>query len=59
MRNILVTGGTGFIGSHISSELIKNGYSLVIIDSLINSSASVVDRIKLISKEHLKKLELL
>ncbi len=55
MRNILVTGGTGFIGSHISSELIKNGYSLVIIDSLINSSASVVDRIKLISEEHLKK----
>ena len=47
--NILVTGGTGYIGSHTVVELIKSGHECVIIDNLYNSSANVVDRIKMIT----------
>ena len=43
---ILVTGGTGFIGSHTCVELIKEGYDVVIADNLYNSKAMVVDRIE-------------
>ena len=43
---ILVTGGTGFIGSHTCVELIKDGYEVVIADNLYNSKAMVVDRIE-------------
>ncbi len=42
---ILVTGGTGYIGSHTVVELILEGHEVVIIDNLDNSKASVVDRI--------------
>lgn len=42
---ILVTGGTGFIGSHTVVELILEGHEVVIVDDLSNSKASVVDRI--------------
>lgn len=44
-RKILVTGGTGYIGSHTAVELIENGYEVVIIDNLYNSEAGVIDRI--------------
>jgi UDP-glucose 4-epimerase len=44
-RKILVTGGTGYIGSHTSVELIEEGFDVVIIDNLYNSEASVVDGI--------------
>ena len=53
MRNILITGGTGFIGSHITVELIKKGYSVVLLDSLINSSENIIDKIKFIVKNEL------
>ena len=43
---ILVTGGTGYIGSHTVVELVKNGYEPVIIDNLINSKISVLDKIE-------------
>ena len=43
---ILVTGGTGFIGSHTCVELIKGGYDVVIADNLYNSKAMVVGRIE-------------
>lgn len=46
---VLVTGGTGFIGSHTCVELLEQGYDVVIIDNLSNSSADVVDRIETIS----------
>jgi len=42
---ILVTGGTGYIGSHTAVELIEDGYDVVIIDNLFNSEAEVTDRI--------------
>ncbi|WP_337390465.1 UDP-glucose 4-epimerase GalE [Prevotella sp.] len=48
-ETILVTGGTGFIGSHTTVELIQNGYNVVIVDNLSNSNASVVDGIEKIT----------
>jgi UDP-glucose 4-epimerase len=46
---ILVTGGTGYIGSHTVVELQQSGYEVVIIDNLSNSYASVVDNIEKIT----------
>lgn len=46
---ILVTGGTGFIGSHTCVELINSGYEVIIIDNLSNSSSDVVDKIESIT----------
>lgn len=43
---ILVTGGTGFIGSHTVCSLVENGYEVVIVDNLANSSVSVLDHIQ-------------
>ena len=43
---ILITGGTGFIGSHTVVELLKKDYECVIVDNLSNSDISVVDKIK-------------
>ena len=45
-HTILVTGGTGFIGSHTTVELINAGYKVVIVDNLSNSNANVVDGIE-------------
>jgi UDP-glucose 4-epimerase len=42
---ILVTGGTGYIGSHTVVELIENGYEVIIVDNLSNSSSDVVEKI--------------
>lgn len=42
---ILVTGGTGYIGSHTTVELIEEGFDVVIVDNLYNSEAEVADRI--------------
>lgn len=49
MGKILVTGGTGFIGSHTCVELLANGYEIVIVDNLSNSKEAVVGRIEKIS----------
>ena len=48
-EKILVTGGTGYIGSHTVVELQNAGYEVVIIDNLSNSSADVVDNIEKVS----------
>jgi UDP-glucose 4-epimerase len=45
-KKILVTGGTGYIGSHTSVELINAGYEVVIIDNLSNSDIKVLDGIE-------------
>ena len=49
MKRILVTGGTGYIGSHTCVELIQAGYEVVVMDNLYNSSAAVLDRIEQIA----------
>lgn len=46
---ILVTGGTGYIGSHTTVELQKAGYDVVIIDNLSNSKREVIDGIESIT----------
>ena len=48
-KRILVSGGTGFIGSHTTVELLSAGYEVVIVDNLSNSSADVVDGIEQIT----------
>ena len=55
---LLVTGGTGFIGSHTCVELIEAGYDVVIADNLYNSKAMVVDRIEEITGTRPKFYEL-
>jgi len=47
--NILLTGGTGYIGSHTALELVSRGYNVVLLDNLANSSADAVDAIRRIS----------
>ena len=49
MGKILVTGGTGFIGSHTCVELLNSGFDVVIMDNLSNSKEAVVDRIEQIT----------
>ena len=46
---ILLTGGAGFIGSHIAVELLNEGYSVVIVDNYSNSTGDVVKRINSIT----------
>src|SRR5674476_573360 len=48
-KKILVTGGTGYIGSHTSVELIKEDFDVIIVDNLYNSEADVVDKIQMIT----------
>ena len=48
---ILVTGGTGFIGSHTCVELLDSGYDVVIIDNLSNSKREVADYIEKITNK--------
>lgn len=48
---VLVTGGTGYIGSHTCIKLLEKGYEVVIIDNLINSKHSVINRIEEITNK--------
>ena len=57
---ILVTGGCGYIGNHTITVLIEQGYDVVIVDNLSNSSAVSLDRVaeicKLSQEERAKRL---
>lgn len=44
--SILLSGGLGYIGSHIAVSLVNKGYKVIIADSLYNSKISVLDKIK-------------
>lgn len=46
MKTILVTGGSGYIGSHTVVELLSNNYNVVIVDNFCNSNRNITDRIK-------------
>jgi UDP-glucose 4-epimerase len=46
MKNILVTGGAGYIGSHTVISLIENGYNPIIVDDLRNAQASVLSSLE-------------
>ena len=54
MKSILITGGTGFIGSHTCLLLLEKGYEIFIIDSFINSSPKSIDRVlKILEKKNI------
>ena len=55
---ILVTGGTGYIGSHTVVSLIDNGYDVVVVDNFSNSKPVVLDRLKEITGKDIKFYEL-
>ncbi|HTH95324.1 MAG TPA: SDR family NAD(P)-dependent oxidoreductase, partial [Rhodocyclaceae bacterium] len=47
--NILLTGGTGYIGSHTAVALAQSGHDIVLFDNLSNSDISVVERVSRIT----------
>ena len=55
---ILVTGGAGYIGSHVAVELLNSGREIVIIDNFSNSERTVLDKIKEITKKDFKFYEI-
>jgi UDP-glucose 4-epimerase len=57
---VLVTGGTGYIGSHTAVELIQDGFEVVIVDNLSNSGIEVLDGIESITgiRPHFEKFDL-
>lgn len=46
MTKVLICGGTGYIGSHTAVELLENGYDIVVVDDLSNSSEESLNRVK-------------
>ena len=58
MSKILVTGGAGFIGSHITDKLLKNKYSVVVVDNLWLDldNSSVNEALKIMSSELKEKI---
>ncbi len=55
--NILLTGGTGYIGSHTAVVLIEAGHNVVLFDNLSNSRRDVVDRLKKITQQDIPFIE--
>ena len=51
---VLVTGGTGYIGSHTCVELLNEGYDVVVIDNLCNSNPKSLDRVKQITGKEMR-----
>ena len=52
--NVLITGGTGYIGSHTAVELLEHGHEVIIVDNLCNSSKEVVKKIEQITNKKCK-----
>ena len=51
MKNVFITGGAGYIGSHCVISLIKNGYSPIILDNFSNSHQSLINKLEKITKK--------
>ena len=58
IKNILVTGGAGYVGSHLCVKLLEQNYNLTIIDNLINSKKERIKKIESISKKNFTFLNL-
>ena len=44
MKNILVTGGAGYIGSHVVNLLIDKGFNVTVIDSLVTGNLKLINK---------------
>ena len=53
-KNVIVTGGAGYIGSHTVVELVESGFTPIIIDNFSNSKPETIDRIEKICKQKIK-----
>ncbi len=53
MKNILITGGAGYIGSHVSVELLNKNYKVIVYDNLTNSSKISVKRVEEITGKNI------
>ena len=49
MKNILITGGAGFIGSHTAVELIEAGYGVIVADNLSNADTTCLEGVEKIT----------
>src|SRR3989344_1157061 len=49
-KQTLVTGGAGYIGSHACLQLLENGYEIVVVDNLSNSTSESLKRVEKITK---------
>ncbi len=54
MKNILVTGGAGYIGSHTLCELLDAGYNAIVVDDLSNSKYKAIERVEQITGKKVK-----
>ena len=54
MKNVFITGGAGYIGSHCTVSLINNGYTPIIIDNFSNSHKSVIKKLEIITNKKIK-----
>lgn len=57
MKNVLVTGGAGYIGSHTCVELLDADYSITVLDNLSNSSIEAIKRVERISTKTINFVE--
>ena len=56
-QKILITGGTGFIGSHTAVALLQSGFDILILDNLSNSDRGVIDSIESLTNKSLTFIE--
>ena len=54
VQNILITGGAGYIGSHIANYLQKKGYNIFIIDDLSTGKKSQITKIQFFKRKLIK-----
>lgn len=54
MKKILLTGGAGYIGSHIAISLVENGYEPILLDNFSNSEAHILDQINALAGRSIK-----
>ena len=57
MNKVIVTGGTGYIGSHTVVQLMNAGIEVVVLDNLSNSNQGVIARIEKLTGKHLEFIE--
>lgn len=53
MKNVLITGGAGYIGSHVAVELLNKNYKVIVYDNLTNSSKISVKRVEEITGKNI------